>query len=443
MALGHIEGKIPQEWITPFLNEIVTPKQWKTISTKELKNSGYTVYGANGKIGFYNEYTHVYPTIMITCRGATCGNIHISEPCSYINGNAMALDNFPKDYMQLKFLKYALLARGLEDTISGSAQPQITRQGLEKVKIPLASFTEQKIIADKLDDLLARVESIKTRLENIPEILKKFRQSVLSAAVSGKLTDDWRKNNSYEEWKKLQLIDVIESKPRNGYSPKGVDYKTPVKNLTLSAITQGYFSKDCFKYVDIEVPETSHLWIKKDDILIQRANSIDYVGISAIYRGDDDKYIYPDLIMKVRANDRIITEYLHYCLLSEDTREYFRQNASGTTGNMPKINQGTVSAVSIKLPPLPEQIEIVRRAEKIFNFSESIERLTGHALSQINNLTQSILAKAFRGELTAQWREENPELISGLNSAEALLEKITAEKLAAGTVKKRAKKTSH
>lgn len=211
----------------------------------------------------------------------------------------------------------------------------------------------------------------------------------------------------------------------------------------MSAITQGYFSEDCFKYVDIEVPETSHLWLKKNDILIQRANSIDYVGISAIYRGDDDKYIYPDLIMKVRANDRIITEYLHYCLLSEDTREYFRKNASGTTGNMPKINQGTVSAVSLKLPSLPEQIEIVRRVEKIFNFSESIERLTGNALSQINNLTQSILAKAFRGELTAQWREENPELISGLNSAQALLEKITAEKLSSGTVKKRAKKSSH
>jgi len=71
-----------------------------------------------------------------------------------------------------------------------------------------------------------------------------------------------------------------------------------------------------------------------------------------------------------------------------------------------------------------------------------LESLPDNTLSKINNLTQSILAKAFRGELTAQWREENSELISGLNSAEALLEKITAEKLASSTVKKRAKKTS-
>lgn len=85
----------------------------------------------------------------------------------------------------------------------GSTIPYIRKGDITDIQISLPPLAEQKIIADKLDDLLARVESIKTRLENIPEILKKFRQSVLSAAVSGKLTEGWRKNNSYEEWKKL------------------------------------------------------------------------------------------------------------------------------------------------------------------------------------------------------------------------------------------------
>ena len=85
----------------------------------------------------------------------------------------------------------------------------------------------------------------------------------------------------------------------------------------------------------------------------------------------------------------------------------------------------------------------MRKIEALFLYADTIEKKSIEAMKNINQLTQSILAKAFRGELTAQWREENPELISGLNSAEALLEKITAEKLAAGTIKKRAKKTSH
>ena len=78
------------------LTDICRPKQWKTISTAQLKESGYPVYGANGKIGFYNEYTHEFPTLLITCRGATCGTVNISEPNSYVNGNAMALDNLSK-----------------------------------------------------------------------------------------------------------------------------------------------------------------------------------------------------------------------------------------------------------------------------------------------------------------------------------------------------------
>ncbi|EKR1462919.1 TPA_asm: hypothetical protein G4L34_004190, partial [Salmonella enterica subsp. salamae serovar 47:b:1,5] len=105
----------------------------------------------------------------------------------------------------------------------------------------LPPLAEQKVIADKLDFLMSQVETTKTRLERILQILKHFRQVVLSAAMNGKLTDDWRKKNSSEKWKSVTLLDVIESKPRNGYSPKGVDYKTAIKNLTLSAVTKGYF----------------------------------------------------------------------------------------------------------------------------------------------------------------------------------------------------------
>ncbi|EBC0774851.1 restriction endonuclease subunit S [Salmonella enterica subsp. enterica] len=292
----------------------------------------------------------------------------------------------------------------------------------------LPPLAEQKVIADKLDFLMSQVETTKTRLERILQILKHFRQVVLSAAMNGKLTDDWRKKNSSEKWKSVTLLDVIESKPRNGYSPKGVDYKTAIKNLTLSAVTKGYFLDGCFKYVDVEIPVDSHLWVKNNDILIQRANSIEHVGISAIYQGEDDQYIYPDLMMKIRANKNILTKYLHYCLLSDKTRDYFRKNASGTTGNMPKINQGIVSATPINLPAMPEQVEIVRRVDQLFTYAEKIEVQSINALKRVNNLSQSILIKAFRGELTEQWRIDNPSLVIGKNSADVMLEKIKSER---------------
>ena len=184
--------RYPKYWQSVNLFELCQPKQWKTISIKELLPDGYTVYGANGPIGFYNEFTHEHPTLMITCRGATCGNLHVSTPFSYINGNAMALDNLATDVCSQHYLRYFLAARGFKDVISGSAQPQITQDGLRVIAIPLAPLPEQKRIADKLDATLARVDACRERLARVAPILKRFRQSVLAAAVSGRLTADWR-----------------------------------------------------------------------------------------------------------------------------------------------------------------------------------------------------------------------------------------------------------
>lgn len=83
-----------------------------------------------------------------------------------------------------------------------------------------------------------------------------------------------------------------------------------------------------------------------------------------------------------------------------------------------------IKSLPLILPPLQEQHEIVRRVEQLFAYADTIEKQVNNALTRVNSLTQSILAKAFRGELTAQWRAENPELISGENSAAALLEKL-------------------
>ncbi len=139
------------KWPMVKLNAICRPKQWKTISSSNLLDHGFPVYGANGQIGFYSEYTHEKPTLMITCRGATCGSLNISVPKSYINGNAMALDSLDTEKVDIMFLYYFLKQRGFQDVISGSAQPQITGQGLNKIEVPLPPLEEQKRIVAILD----------------------------------------------------------------------------------------------------------------------------------------------------------------------------------------------------------------------------------------------------------------------------------------------------
>ena len=157
-----------------------------------------------------------------------------------------------------------------------------------------------------------------------------------------------------------------------------------------------------------DIPQDSHLWISKGDLLIQRANSLEYVGTSAIVDVEVNGYIYPDLMMKCRANERTSSPFLHLVLSSEGVREYFRNNATGTAGNMPKINQQTVISAPCRLPSKVEQAEIIRRVETLFAFADRLEARLQTAQTAANRLTPSLLAKAFRGELVPQDPNDEP-----------------------------------
>jgi type I restriction enzyme S subunit len=195
--------------------------------------------------------------------------------------------------------------------------------------------------------------------------------------------------------------------------------------LTLSATTTGRFLPQHFKYIDESIAADSHLWLEPGDILIQRANTLDYVGVSALYEGSSGEFIYPDLMMKCRANQNVAPQFLHYLLSSERIRNYFRSNATGTSGNMPKINQQVVMAAPVAWPSLAEQQEIVRRTQELFSLADQLEARLSSARRIVERLTPALLAKAFRGELVPQDPSDQP--------ASVLLERIRAARQAEAT----------
>jgi type I restriction enzyme S subunit len=125
------------------------------------------------------------------------------------------------------------------------------------------------------------------------------------------------------------------------------------------------------------------------------------------------------------VNEKVALRTFVKLLLLENYEET-RKAASG--GNQPNLNLSKVRDIPIFLPPIEEQTEIVRRVEQLFAYAEQIEQRVKDAQNRVNNLSQAILAKAFRGELTADWRLQNPHLISGENSAAALLGTINAQR---------------
>ena len=122
---------------------ICRPKQWPTIPTKDFTDDGYLVYGANGIIGHYSQYNHEHSTILMACRGASCGAINISQPKSYITGNAMCMDDID-DNVLFDFLAYFLSNYDYKTIITGGAQPQITVTNLQKVMVPIAPKSQQE-----------------------------------------------------------------------------------------------------------------------------------------------------------------------------------------------------------------------------------------------------------------------------------------------------------
>jgi type I restriction enzyme S subunit len=322
---------------------------------------------------------------------------------------------------------------------AGIGQPNVNGTKLRGLTIPLPPLAEQKVIADKLDTLLAQVETTKARLDRIPEILKTFRQSVLAAAVSGKLTEEWRENNevSKESWVATNIGELAQV--ATGKTPKRTiaEYwdDGDIPWLT-SAATGASLTSESEQFV-------TKLAIKECTLKLFPIGTL----LLAMYGEGKTRGQVTELQLEATCNQacaailvdekKVSKEFLKLRL--QENYEETRKAAVG--GAQPNLNLNKVREITVDLPSELEQAEIVRRVEQLFAFADSIEQKTNAALERVNNLTQSILAKAFRGELTADWRAANPDLISGENSAEALLAKIQAEREKLALEKKAANKT--
>lgn len=308
---------------------------------------------------------------------------------------------------------------------SGIGQPNVNGTKLKGLTIPLPPLAEQKIIVDKLDTLLAQVETTKSRLERIHEILKHFRQSVLTAAMSGILTDEWRDSNGYslKNWS-IKKIDDISSDISYGYTASSSDLPIGPKMLRITDIQDNKVNWDDVPYCKIEEEKKKQYLLACGDLVFARTGAT--VGKSFLVRQVPPESVYASYLIRVRCNPTNSIEYLALFFQSND---YWNQITEVSTGiAQPSVNGTKLKNILVSIPPLKEQSEIVRRVEELLVFADIIEQKTNTALERVSNLTQSILAKAFRGELTNDWRATNPDLISGENSAEALLKKIKIER---------------
>ncbi|ECB3357245.1 restriction endonuclease subunit S [Salmonella enterica subsp. enterica serovar Redba] len=308
----------------------------------------------------------------------------------------------------------------------------LSSRTLQETLLPLPPLAEQKIIAEKLDTLLAQVDSTKARLEQIPQILKRFRQAVLAMALNGS------SEQSRNPTKIVKLIDVTKKITDGEHlTPKTINSGIPL--LSAKDVQEDELLFDNVKYLSdiVAAKALNRCNPEKNDILIVSRGAT--VGRTHLVSTSKTFCLMGSVLLIKLDTEQVVPEYMKL-IFNDISGQQQLVSASGATAQQ-AIYIRDVKKFSFKLISLHEQHEIVRRVEQLFAWADTIEKQVNSALTRVNSLTQSILAKAFRGELTAQWRAENPSLISGENSAAALLEKIKAERAASGGKKTSRKKS--
>ena len=279
--------------------------------------------------------------VFLNITGASIGRSAIYADTEKANVNQHVAILRTNEKLLPAFLARCLISEGVQSQIrtiqSGASREALNYQQIKELQIPLPPLEEQRRI-------VAEIEGYQKVLDGARQILAGYRAQI----------------PDYQEWPITELRELIEGNPKNGYSGKPVRHPTKLKVLTLTATTSGKMDITKFKYLDEHVPKDSPCRCRRGDIYLQRGNTKELVGTAALLDMDAPDFIYPDLMIRVRADEtKILTTFLLHTLQSQPVREFLMRNAGGAAGNMPKINQGIVESIPIHVPALEDQRRIV------------------------------------------------------------------------------------
>jgi type I restriction enzyme, S subunit len=198
-----------------------------------------------------------------------------------------------------------------------------------------------------------------------------------------------------EHWEVRNVGELVRSGPRNGYSGRSSLDPIGTPTLSLSATTLGrlVLNADTVKYLEATVPRESDLFLKPDDVLVQRSNTIDLVGTTAIFTGPPDTFIYPDLMMRLRFRDAVQAQWFWRYANSSAGRRYFVSVAAGSTGSMPKLSGDKLRDMPIPFPTLKAEREAITTALSDADaLIESLEQLVAKKRQIKHGAMQELLS---------------------------------------------------
>jgi type I restriction enzyme S subunit len=404
-----MSDELPQGWASARLEEIVTKKKGKKPAVlRDTPAEGFIPYLDIRAIekNVIREYAEVKSSkiaskddLFVVWDGARSGWVG-GGITGAIGSTIMALtvQTVESAYVR-RFI--AGQFQNLNTNTRGTGIPHVDPEVFWNLEVPLAPLAEQRRIVAKLEKLLGQVDACQQRLVKLPTVLKRFRQSILAAACSGRLTADWREDVGVTgelppNWSAKNLGEVATfsqgiqigleqhlTEPKPGY----------VRFLRIVNYTQNGGE---FRFVPDPGPRYH---VSPDEVVMVRYGEAGFVG-----RGFEG--VLANNLFKIIPGQSLSRDYLYHLLKSPSVSQEIIQKRKG--GSMPAISFDIVSELPVWIPPLAEQQEIVRRVAGLFALANQLEQRLAQARGQVAKLTPSLLARAFAGQLVPQNPEDEP-----------------------------------
>lgn len=348
------------KWKKKTLGEVCNLYQPKTIAASKLDTNGkYLVYGANGIIGTYNEYNHEFPEVLITCRGATCGAINISQAFSWINGNAMVVHPKEENLFNFAFLGKAVSAIDYSKVITGAAQPQITRANLQKVKIIIPPIDAQQAIASELDAIQTIIDGYKAQLSELDALAQSiFLDMFGNVAINDKSWDiipmgqlgDFKNGLNYNKGEKGKTLKII-----------GVGDFQNLKTLTLF---------DNIPSIEVESISQEYLLQNEDIVFVRSNGNKNLVGRCLEVYPNKEEVTFSGFCIRFRKSTDIVNKYLVALLTDTGFKKVHILKSNGI--GIQNINQKLLSNLPIPVPPIDLQKHFAMQIEALNQQKELI-----------------------------------------------------------------------
>lgn len=408
--------EVPENWVWVRLignvNSCLDGYRKPINSSERAKRVGKVpYYGATGQVGWIDDYLTNEHLVLLGEDGAPFLDLlkdkaYIIFGEAWVNNHAHILKSYFGEIGNV-FLMHYLNMVDYKDYVKGTTRLKLTQGSMQLMPFPLPPLSEQQRIVERIEELFAKLDEAKERLQEVADSFAVRKAAILHKAFTGELTKQWRRENgvSDESWEEKKLGEVVLLLSGQDFPPakynsdgNGIPYITGASNFDNTHVL-----------INRWTDEPSVIAQKNDVLLVCKGS-----GYGKTIIVDFKEAHIARQIMALRVKEIIDNKLLLYYLRNKN--RFIKEQGQGL---IPGLSRKVILSLTINLPALPEQHEIVRLIDDLLARERKAQQATEQALASIDLMKKSILARAFRGELSTNKASEA--------SALELLRQVLAE----------------